>query len=316
VKSLRIESPGLLTTVQDLGRPGHGPLGVSASGAADPVALRLGNLLVRNPHNSAALEMTLLGGDFVFSDGASFTLTGADFGATLNGQPVALWQTHWALPGEVLRVGATRDHARCYLCVAGGFVVPSFLASASTHLLSGLGGLQGRALRKGDVIQLGEPLLAHGKRNVRSGVLDRLHPRRTLRLTTGAQAEWFELRATEHFFSSSYVVTEEANRMGLRLQGPSIRASVTREMITEGVALGAIQVPDSGQPIILFVEQQTTGGYPKIANVITADLASVGQLRPRDKVRFELVSFDQARALLIEQERLLASGELIEDGNE
>ncbi len=310
---IRVESPGLFTTVQDLGRPGFGPLGVSASGAADKNSLRLGNRLVGNPANAAALEMTLLGGEFSFADGALFALTGADFGATLDGDQLTLGRSVEAKPGQTLCLGATRDHARCYLCVRGGISVEPFLGSASTHVLSGLGGFEGRPLRKGDELEIGPAVAQRQKRVIAPSMLKRLRPSKVLRVTPGPQSDWFGDAARQALYSNTYQVTEEANRMGLRLQGPPIQASSARNMITEGVALGAVQVPESGQPIILFVEQQTTGGYPKIANVIAADLASVGQLRPRDEIRFELVSFDAARALLIEQERLLTADDLIEN---
>ena len=313
---IRVESPGLLTTVQDLGRPGFGPLGVSASGAADPISLRLGNRLVANDEDAAGLEMTLVGGAFSFSHEALFALTGADFGATLDGVPLAMWASVQAVPGQTLRLGATRDGARCYLCVAGGINLEQFLGSASTHVLSGLGGLQGRPLRKGDDLQISPESAPRRKRIIPQNMLVRLRQSKVLRVTPGPQSDWFDKTAQETFYSSTYQVTEDANRMGLRLQGPPICLPASRHMITEGVALAAIQVPASGQPVILFVEQQTTGGYPKIANVIAADIYRVGQLRPRDEIRFELVSFDTARELLIEQERLLASSDLIDNCDE
>jgi biotin-dependent carboxylase-like uncharacterized protein len=300
-----VESPGLFTTVQDLGRSGFGPLGVSASGAADPVALRLGNRLVDNPEEAAALEMTLLGGAFRFPDGAVAALSGSDFGATLDGAPVPLWTSFQAQPGALLRVGPTLSGARCYLSVHGGFAVKPFLGSASTHVLSGLGGLDGRALRKGDLLEIGPPNAAFRPRTIPAAALALLSPRKILRVTDAPQSDWFIEASQAMFYSSVYRVTEEANRMGLRLEGAAVAARFGGQMISEGVALGAIQVPAGGQPIILFVEQQTTGGYPKIANVIAADLASVGQLRPRDEVRFERVDLAAARSLLREQEEVI-----------
>jgi biotin-dependent carboxylase-like uncharacterized protein len=152
VSIIQVQSPGLLTTVQDLGREGFGPLGVSPSGAADPVSLRIGNRLVGNPEGATGLEMTLLGGTFLLPQAATIVLTGSDFGATLDGAPLAPWNSIEVSPGQTLRVGSTRSGARCYLSLHGGIIVNPFLGSASTHLLSGLGGYQGRALRKGDVL--------------------------------------------------------------------------------------------------------------------------------------------------------------------
>jgi antagonist of KipI len=308
---IQVQEPGLFTTVQDLGREGFGPLGVSPSGAADAISLRLGNRLVGNAEGAAGLEMTLLGGAFLFPEGAVLTLTGSDFGATLDGKPVGLWRSVEASPGQVLRLGPTRSGARCYLCVQGGIAVKLFLESASTHILSGLGGHGGRALRKGDVLKIGEANGSYRKRTLAAKALEGLSPRKVLRVTPGPQSDWFPESSQRVFYASTYRVAEESNRMGLRLEGAAIMAPPGGRMISEGIALGAIQVPDGGLPIILFVEQQTTGGYPKIANVISADLHSLGQLRPRDEIRFERVEWETARSLLREQEDLVASEELI-----
>jgi len=300
---IRVETPGLLTTVQDLGRMGFGPVGVSPSGAADAVALRVGNRLVGNPEEAAALEMTLAGGTFVFPEGALAVLAGSDFGAAMNDAEVGPWKPFHLPPGARLRTGHTRSGARCYLCVRGGVEVKSFLGSASTHVLSGLGGFEGRALRKGDVLRIGNRV--ENEPRPKGAVADILLPRKTIRVTDAPQSEWFSEESRSIFFSSGYRVTEEANRMGLRLEGPAIPTPPGGQMVTEGVPLGAVQVPAGGQPIILFVEQQTTGGYPKIANVITADMSSVGQLRPRDEIRFERVDQSTARAILREQEEAI-----------
>jgi antagonist of KipI len=313
MKAIRVQSPGLFTTVQDLGREGFGPLGVSPSGAADPISLRLGNRLVGNPDYAAALEMTLLGGTFLFPESAILALSGSDFGATLDNVPIDPWMSFEALPGQTLRCGPTRSGARSYLCVEGGIAVKSFLGSSSTHIMSSLGGFEGRPLRKGDVLSIASISGPYRRRRVAPHILSRLLPRKLLRCTPGPQSESFPESSQHVFYNSAYLVAEESNRMGLRLEGPSVPVSSGGDMITEGVSLGAIQVPGGGSPIILFVEQQTTGGYPKIANVISADLASVGQLRPRDEIRFERVTWEVARSLLHEQEALMASQELIQE---
>jgi antagonist of KipI len=309
---IQVLEPGLFTTVQDLGREGFGPIGVSPSGAADAVSLRIGNRLVGNAEESAGLEMTLLGGTFAFPDGVVLALAGSDFGATLDGKPVELWTSFEAKLGQVLRLGPTRSGARCYLSVCGGVETKLFLGSASTHILSGLGGHEGRALRKGDVLNIGAA--AGGSirfPRLTARAKEELKPRKALRVTPGPQSEWFSEAAKRLFYASTYRVAEESNRMGIRLEGTAVPAPSGGEMISEGVSLGAVQVPEGGKPIILFVEQQTTGGYPKIANVISADFHSLGQLRPRDEIRFERVDFAAARALLIKQESLLASPDLV-----
>jgi len=287
-------SPGLLTTVQDLGRPGYAHLGISASGAADALSLRAGNLLVGNAEGAAALEMTLAGGTFEFESRAVVALTGADFEAN-----IPMWSPVWVSPGEQVRCGHARSGARCYLCVNGGIQVPPVLGSASTHLLTGLGGLEGRALKRGDMLALGTATShqppgvpacgsSHGERSSPASPI--------IRVTAPANAY-----ALCH---SPWEVQADSDRMGLRLRGSSLERH-TGHMLTEGVPLGAVQVPPDGQPIILFVEHQTTGGYPKIANVISADFHAVGQLRPRDQVRFEQVSIDAALTLLEAQEEWL-----------
>jgi antagonist of KipI len=311
MNTLQVNSHGLLTTVQDLGREGYGPLGVSASGAADSISLRLGNLLVGNTENAAALEMTLLGGEFQFAENTVIAVTGSDFVATLEGKEIASYKSVSVGAGKKLRFGPTRSGARCYLCVQGGLAVNEFLGSRSTHLLSGLGGFEGRALRKGDVLPIGDVATKFKQSCVSAQAQSLLTPRKILRVTEGPQWSSFSDPAKRQFFEQEYAVSEETNRMGIRLQSAPLEIPFSGEMITEGVSLGAIQIPPGGQPIILFVEQQTTGGYPKLANVVSADLYSLGQLRPRDEIRFELVTQEAARASLLHQERLLASTELV-----
>src|SRR5690348_11911977 len=311
MSAIQVQAPGLLTTVQDLGREGFGPIGVSPSGAADPISLRLGNRLVGNLEGTAGLEMTLLGGTFLFSQRAILALTGSDFGATLDDAPVAPGTSFQVSPGQTLRLGTTRSGARSYLCVQGGIAVPPFLRSASTHILNGLGGFDGRPLREGDLLQIGPATKFFRKRTIGARLSERLSSRKILRVTPGPQVDWFSESSLRLFYEATYRVAEQSNRMGIRLEGAFVSPHGGRQMITEGVSLGAVQVPPGGSPIILFVDQQTTGGYPKIANVISADLHRVGQLRPRDEIRFEQVTFEKARALLIEQENSLASPEAI-----
>jgi antagonist of KipI len=299
MRLIEVHSPGLFTTVQDLGRDGYGPIGVSRSGAADPIALRLGNRLVGNTDGAAALEMTLLGGTFVFPQGGVAALTGGDFEAS-----IPPWTTRPFFPAQTLRIGPARSGARCYLCVRGGIAVPLVMGSASTHILSGLGGLEGRHLRKGDVLQMGPEPFTPPKRSVPPEVLARFAPRKILRTTDGPQYGWFAASSRDEFYHSAYRVSEDSNRVGIRLHGKTVEMANSGKMITEGVTLGAIQIPQNGQPVILFVEQQTTGGYPKIANVISADIPSLGQLRPGDEIRFARIEIPEARRLLRQQEAL------------
>jgi len=305
---IRVVEPGFQSSIQDLGRPCHAHLGVSASGAGDPVSLRIGNWLVGNPEGTAALEMTLVGGTFAFSAPGLIALTGSDFEPVVDGFPVPPWTAIEVRQGQTLTCGPTRSGARCYLAIRGGFAPPPVLGSRSTHLTTALGGLEGRALRRGDALAVGPapPGLAAGRRFPRelAGTLLR---RAVLRVTRGAQWERFGGEVWSAMLASTYVVSEDSSRMGLRLRGASLPAVDQGSMLTEGVSLGALQVPPDGQPILSFVEHQTTGGYPQIACVIAADLHRVGQLRPRDEVRFEEVSLAEAGAVLRNQEGLLAA---------
>ena len=308
VPRIRVVEPGFQTTLQDLGRPGHAHLGVSPSGAADPLSLRIGNWLVGNPEGTAALEMTLTGGTFAFSAPALIAVVGADFEPVIDGFPVPRWAAIEVRQGQTLTCGPTRSGARCYLAVRGGLVAAPVLGSISTHLTTGLGGLQGRALRRGDTLAVGAALAdpvpeRRFPREVAGGLLRR----EVLRVTRGAQWDWFGDGPLAAMLASAYVVSEDSSRMGLRLRGTPLAAQGQGSMLTEGVSLGALQVPPDGNPILSFVEHQTTGGYPQVACVIAADLHRVGQLRPRDEVRFEEVSLDAAAVILREQDALLAT---------
>lgn len=309
MSGLLATSPGFLTTVQDLGRPGHADLGVSASGAADPIALRIGNRLVGNPPTAAALEMTLTGGTFRFDADTVIALTGADAGAEASHRRLAPWRAHVVAAGETIACGPIANGARAYLCVRGGFDVPPVLGSRSTHLVTSLGGLAGRALVAGDRLSFhGEPAADPFPRRVDPEAFIPGYRRdEPFRVVDGPQADWFAASLRARFLDAEWRVSEAADRMGLRLTGPPVAQERPRELVSEGVCLGAIQVPSSGSPIVLFVEHQTTGGYPKIANVIAADLARLGRLRPRDPLRFEETTIAQAHRLLRAQEEALSA---------
>lgn len=309
---INVLQPGFQTTVQDLGRAGYTHFGISPSGAADGLSLRLGNLLVDNKPDSAALEMTLVGGSFEFEAESVVAITGSYFEPTINGKQVPMWSSFHINAGDVLRFGATKTGARCYLCLRGEIQVSPLLGSASTHIMTNLGGFQGRALKKNDVLDYHKSDLgSFVPMQLKNEIVQSISARDVVRVTYGPQMDWFLDEALDILTSSPFQITEEANRMGLRLTGESLERKDTNDLITEGVSLGAIQVPQDGQPIILFVEHQTTGGYPKIANVISADMHAVGQLRPRDEVRFKFVSLENALSLLSHQESLISPQSLI-----
>jgi antagonist of KipI len=304
---MQVIKPGFQSSIQDLGRFGFSHLGISASGTADTVSLRFGNLLLGNEQNLAAIEMTLVGGEFFFNSETIIAITGADFQPTLDRIQIPLWETILIKSGQTIQFGATRSGARCYLCIKGGFVVDKILGSASTHLLTGIGGYKGRALMKDDEINFaGSDTKNFNRQRVKKEIVNEIMSNKKIFVTKAPQSDFFSSETLELFSSSIYTVSEEANRMGLRLIGSVLRQINNKDIITEGVSLGAIQVSHDGNPIILFVEHQTTGGYPKIANVIAAHLHKIGQLRPRDEIQFSFVSIDEAYKLRMDLESLIS----------
>lgn len=295
--------PGLLTTVQDLGRFGHQAAGVPVAGAMDTFSLRLANGLVGNGPDAAALEVTLLGP--VLKAGAPLVVAvaGAVFDLRVDEQPVPHGATFDVAAGQVLRFGDRRRGARAYVAFAGGVMTPIVLGSRSTHLVSRMGGLDGRALVAGDVVPIGQatPLAPR-----RAGTVSRGAPTsgpRRLRVLLGPQDDWFQAAAVEAFLRVSFLVSPRSDRMGFRLEGPALATKRAGELLSEPVAFGTIQVPADGAPILLMADRQTAGGYPKIATVITADLAEAGQLAPGDAVCFEACTRAEAHAALIARER-------------
>lgn len=299
--AIHVLHPGMLTTVQDLGRRGYAHLGISPAGAADALSFRIANLLVGNNENTAALEMTLLGAALRFDAPAIAAVVGAELTLDLDNTPAPTGEPLRILAGSTLKCGPMTQGARAYLAVQGGIDVPLVMNSASTFLPGGFGGHQGRALRKGDALNIGTRI-ASKPRKLRAILQPKNGP---LRVTRGPQHDWFGDRAFSALLSTPFYVSDRSGRTGLRLTGQKIVPRHTGQLLTDGVPLGAIQIPSDGQPIILFVDQQTTGGYPKIASVIAADLHLVGQLRPRGTIRFTEVGIDEAVRLLREQERWL-----------
>ena len=301
---IRVLVPGLLSTVQDLGRPGLGDLGVPAGGAADAHALRLGNLLLGNEEGAAALEATLVGPELLFEEAAHVVLAGAPFGAQLDGAPLPAWEAVSVPAGGRLTVGRALSGARGYVCVRGGLDVPSVLGGRATDGATGFGGLDGRPLRAGDRLSVGAARGEPRGQRVDAAAARWSGPRHRLRVTPGPQGDWFGEDVVETFFSRAFRVSASSSRTGVRLEGEPLVAP-TRSLVTEGVVAGAIQVPPAGLPIVLLVEHPSTGGYPKIGSVISADLSALAQLRPGEEVRFARVSFEEARRLFLDREARL-----------
>ena len=299
--AIRVKNPGMFSSIQDLGRYGYAHLGISVVGAADRLSLRIANLLVGNPDNAPALEMTLLGATLEFEERRIVALAGADCGAKVGTSLLPMGEAVEVPAGGVLKCGGMKTGARSYLALQGGFAVPAVMGSTATDVRGRFGGLEGRRLKAGDLLPVQDERDARARR-LRPGILDTVSRHDTLRVSRGAQQEWFGPEAFELLFSTPYSISDQSDRTGLRLKGESLRPREQSQLLTDGIPLGAVQVPQDGQPIILFVDQQTTGGYPKIANVIMADMHHVGQLRPHEQVRFQEVSIPQAIALLKEQE--------------
>ena len=296
---IQVVEPGLFTTIQDLGRTGFGHLGVPTAGAVDAFSLRIANRLVGNSDDAAALEMTVQGANLRFDAAANFALTGGEVEATLDGQPLPMYQTLQAPAGASLRIGRVDKGFRVYLAVGGGFAVPRTLGSASRDTLAGFGP---------------EPLAAGmhipvGRQAESPGFYLRAPPQfpeeMRVRVLPGLQETWFTDAARTGLLAGEYRVLPQSDRTGLRLEGTALARSRDAELSPMGMVSGAIQIPGSGQPIILLANHGATGGYPVIANVISADLGALAQLPPGGRLRFSRATQDEALAALREQEERL-----------
>jgi antagonist of KipI len=305
IPTIRITHPGLLTTVQDLGRPGLGRFGVPVSGAMDPFAARVANRLAGNPDRAALLELTL-SGEVEFLRQTPFAIAGGDLSATLSGEPVENWTSRVAAPGDRLAFGAAGPHrqgARAYLAVAGGILVPEILGSRATDLESRIGGLEGRPLRAGDTLDAGpapRSLPRAAPLDVRTVYR---HPF-TLRFLPSLSGPGEEILAA--FAAASLRVSAKISRMGYRLEGPVLGGRQEGLMASEPIPPGAVQLPAGGAPILLMADRQTVGGYPRLGSVIRADLPRAAQLFTGHQVRFVPVTLEEARSALLEQAAILA----------
>lgn len=305
--SVTVIKPGMLSSFQDRGRDGYQHEGIPAAGAMDERAHRLANALAGNSGDPATLEMTLLGPTLRFDAPACFALTGADLGATLNGRDIPLHRPLVARAGDTLAFGARPAvGVRGYLAVHGGFALPAVMGSEATYLRSGFGGFQGRALAKGDRIALRAPLDGHGLDALQAALWDiRAYlpgtlggqRRGAIRFLPGMHWEEFSAAARQAFTDAEFRVSPQSDRMGYRLTGPALSMSQPRQMLSEAASFGTVQVPAGGEAIILMADRQTTGGYPKIAQIATVDLPALAQSAPGQALRFQLISLDDAQRL-------------------
>ncbi|QHT64099.1 biotin-dependent carboxyltransferase family protein [Paenibacillus lycopersici] len=325
---MRVLKPGLYTTVQDLGRPGWRKDGVAEGGAMDRYAHRVANLLVGNDAGAATLELTLAGPELRLERDLLLAVCGADMPPSIDGEPLPLWRPFWARAGAVLAFGTAASGCRAYLAAGGGFAAEAALGSRATDARAGIGGIAGRPLRAGDALPCGDeppraaawlaalaartaadppgrrrnwaaprwaaPPLAYGGATA-AGI--------ELRVMPGAEYGQFREAARTALTRERYRAAPASDRMGVRLDGPPLERSGSAELLSHGVVAGTVQVPAGGTPIILAADCQTTGGYPKIAHVIMADLPLLGQCRPGDWVTFKEVSLAQAQRIQLEFEQ-------------
>ncbi len=302
--ALLIVKPGLLTTVQDLGRYGHQESGVPAAGPMDAFSHRLANQLAGNDGTAATLEITLLGPELIVDADATLAIAGAQFEVACDDRAVPLNTSFQVQRGQRLKFGRIVQGARAYLAVAGGIQTEPVLGSRATHLVSRMGGFNGRALAAGDRVPIVSDATPRPQRKF-GGLTLPTNRRALLRVMAGPQADWFQADALKTIGGVSFRISPQSNRMGYRLQGPPLVRTREGELISEPLGIGAIQVPSAGEPILLMADRQTAGGYPKIGYVISADLPLAGQLAPGDFIEFRLCSRAEAIAALIARERQL-----------
>ncbi len=299
-----IIKPGMQTSIQDGGRPGFMHKGISRSGAMDPFAMAASNWLVGNPLDNPVLETTLVGPVLEFTQGLTIGICGANFELSLNNNPVPMNKTLNVQKGDVLSFGKRIAGARAYLACAGEWNLPRFFNSYSTNIMGGFGGLKGRALRKDDNLDI-QGRDTDINREIPAHRIMKYSGRYVMRCLPCVETEQFSPSHMEQFFSQTYSVSSESNRMGIRLTGNALEELTLPEMISSGLVPGSIQIPPSGLPILSSVDGQTLGGYPRIAGVISADLHLMGQLVAGDKLRFVKVTFKKALSILLRKEELL-----------
>lgn len=308
---LKVKSPGLYTTVQDLGRYGHQAEGFSPAGAMDYRAFILANQLLGNDGNAPGLEMTFRGASFEVMKDTVIAAAGADMALEIDGTPFSIGVPIPVFKGSLIEFGAAEDGSRTYLAAAGGFRVDKVLGSASTHVRSGIGGYRGRTLQAGDVIGTGDMTAAPGPFRI-AGVEEE----EGVRVIPGQQYDRFNEEMREKLFGEGYTLTKDCDRMGYRLDGPVLEADPGHDVLSEPTQLGSIQVPKGGKPIVLLNDRQTAGGYARIGTVARVDIPKLVQKQPGDTVRFKETSVEEATALYREEMERIRDGGYLEINND
>ena len=301
---IEIISAGMLSTVQDLGRFKVMKNGFTQSGVMDAYSTKIANKLCKNDINAPVIEMTIFGITAKFKGEHIFAISGGIFDVSLNNKPVRTNKAYIAKDGDILSIKGAKQGLRCYLAVAGGFDVPLFMGSASTNLKINVGGFNGRKLKAGDILKIGK---ADKIKNIEKRKL----PENTynnpvrVRVVLGPQDDMFSENDLMLFSKQQYTVTSDIDRMGIRLWGIALRGKEKLEIISDAITFGSIQITNSGMPIILMADHQTTGGYAKIATVISADLPKLAQVKPNDKISFEIIDIDTAEKIAIKQKKFI-----------
>lgn len=302
---IRVEKPGLSTSIQDLGRIGYQQFGMVVSGAMDSFALQVGNLLVGNERDAAGIEIVMMGPKLEFLQDTFISICGADLSPKLNGEEVPMWSSLRVKRGDSLTFGQPKNGVYSYVTVAGGITTPVVMGSRSTYAKAEIGGLEGRFLQKDDILTAGKKKGNFFRKRLVDSVIPSYTDKGKIRVILGPDDHEFSPESIETFLSESFEVTKQTDRMGTRLQGPKLEHIKGADIISDSIFPGTIQVPANGQPIILLAERQTTGGYTRIATVISVDIARVAQNLPGKKLQFEAVTVEKAQQLYVEREKLL-----------
>jgi biotin-dependent carboxylase-like uncharacterized protein len=305
MKVFNVLKPGLFTTVQDLGRYGYLKYGIPISGAMDTFSLVSANLLVKNDSNDACLETTLFGPELQALTRTQIAITGGDISLKINGQNVPTWQTLEVQEGDVISFGKVKGGCRAYLSMRGGINTPQVLGSRATCVRGRFGGMNGKQLKTGDIIEGFDTHSLKVRYSMPEDLLLQFTGQFKVHVILGPQADIFTESGINTFLSSPYKVTSEADRMGYRLEGPIIEHKAKADIISDALLPGAIQIPRNGNPIIIMRDAQTTGGYQKIAVVIIPDVSLLGQAKPNDMIGFSKITMSQAREKLFEYYKLL-----------
>lgn len=306
--SITLLSNGILTTVQDLGRHGSRRFGINPGGAMDSRAVRLVNILLGNDESEAALEMHFPAPQIRFEEPAVFALGGAEFGAVLDDAPVDNWRPYFAEKGSTLKFTGKKLGARCYLNVKGGFAIEKWLGSSSTNLKAQVGGFHGRALKKDDGLSFNSKLKIKSSEfsyRISRSLIPIYNSFPTVRVIAGAEFELLTPESKAGFAAQNFTIGLQSDRMGFRLEGETLKLETPHEFISSAVSFGTVQLLPDEQLIILMADHQTTGGYPRLAHIISEDLPLVGQLSAKDGIGFTIVSIEEAEALIIAAEKEL-----------